>query len=133
MLTRLMYISFALLPAADVQQALQAITDTSTARNASLSVTGALLYTGTHFSQVIEGMETAIDTLMASIRADQRHRDIRVVEHLPVPDRLFAGWSTVYTGPSRYVQQVLDECLERPDERRRHQKLLKLLREFARD
>ena len=133
MLTRLMYISLALLPAADVQQALAAITDTSTARNASLSVTGALLYTGTHFSQVLEGMDTAVDTLMASIRADQRHRDICVIEHLPVPHRLFDGWSTVYTGRARYVQQLLDDCLEQPAERHRPARLQKLFREFARD
>jgi hypothetical protein len=128
-----MYISLSTLPLAGAQADLQAIDDVSTTRNASLSITGALLYTGTHFSQVLEGDDDAIEKLMASIRADKRHTSVLVVEHQPVDRRFFSGWSLVYTGEASYVQKVLDNCLQAPDERHGPRSLLRLLREFARD
>jgi hypothetical protein len=133
MLTRLIYISLSTLPITDGQASLQAITDVSTARNASLSITGALLYTGTHFSQVLEGADDSIEKLMSSIRADKRHTSVVVIEHLPVEQRFFFGWSLVYTGEASYVQMVLDSCLRVPDERHGTRSLLRLFREFARD
>lgn len=133
MLTRLMYISLSTLPLVGAQADLDAITEVSAARNASLSVTGALLYTGTHFSQVLEGSHDAVETLMSAIREDPRHDSVLIIEHLPVEERLFENWSLAYTGRASYVQKILERCLEAPDERHGPRSLLRLFREFARD
>lgn len=132
MLTRLIYISLSALPLSGVQAGLQAITETSMARNASLAITGALLHTGTHFSQVLEGADDNVDTLMSSIRADQRHSNVLVIDHRPIDARLFTAWSMVYAGRAHYVQHTLNDCLARPDDPLVRGKLLRLLHEFAR-
>jgi hypothetical protein len=133
MLTRLIYISRSKLPEADVAQGLRAISETANARNALLSITGALLHTGSHFAQVIEGAPEDIDTLMASLYADKRHDALQVIEQCPVEDRQFSAWMTVYNGRARYIQGVLDACLEQPDSPLGHRKLLQLFKEFSRD
>jgi hypothetical protein len=133
MLTRLMYISLSTLPLMGAQSGLAAITEVSAARNPALSITGALLYTGTHFSQVLEGSNDSIETLMSAIRADPRHDSVLIIEHLPVNERLFDNWSLAYTGRASYVQKVLERCLQAPDERHGPRSLLRLFREFARD
>jgi hypothetical protein len=59
-------------------------------------VTGFLLYSGTHFAQVIEGPRFALDTLMASIRRDRRHSDVQILLMEPAAHRDFGGWSMAY-------------------------------------
>src|SRR3954471_20435278 len=58
-------------------------------RNEQLSLTGALVYTRTHFAQVLEGDKAAIEEVMASIRVDPRHRNLCVVADDPLEARYF--------------------------------------------
>ena len=90
-LLRLQYVSRAAvdLPA----DAVQAIVSWSAAFNARAHVTGALIFTGTHFSQVLEGPPSTVRPLMASISRDSRHRDIRMLYESAISKRRFAGWS----------------------------------------
>jgi hypothetical protein len=132
-LTRLIYISRSTLARDDVMPGLRAISATATARNADLRVTGALLHTGSHFAQVIEGAAAAIDLLMAAIRADTRHEGLQVIAHGPVAARQFSAWMTVYNGHAGYVQRFLDSCLAHPGSPGEQAKLLRLFREFSRD
>lgn len=133
MLTRLMYISRSRLVEPDVLPSLRAISATATARNEVLGITGALLHTGSHFAQVLEGAAEDIDTLMAAIRADDRHDRLVVVAGGGAEARQFSAWMTVYNGHARYVQDFLDNCLAQPDSAVRQRRLLQLFREFARD
>lgn len=54
------------------------IQSTASQTNALDGVTGLLLFTGTHFAQIIECAQTAIEALLLRLKADERHCDIRV-------------------------------------------------------
>ena len=106
-----LYISRSLIEPARQATELENIIETSRAWNAQHGITGALLSSGTHFAQVLEGDAAAVCDLMTSIRADPRHSDLSVLTQGPVPDRAFAGWSMAYVGQWNYVQVRLDRCL----------------------
>src|SRR4051812_6933757 len=80
-------------------------------RNERLSLTGALIYTRTHFAQVLEGGKPAIEEVMASIRADVRHRNIQTVADQPLTKRHFPNWTMAYSGPSFYVDRQIRPLL----------------------
>ncbi len=63
------------------------------AYNAAHSVTGVLIYSGAHFAQVLEGPESELERLMASIRRDSRHGRLRTLVSSPLAERRFEGWS----------------------------------------
>ena len=74
-------------------------------RNASLNVTGALIYTGAFFAQLLEGEESHVRQLMDSIRRDPRHKDLRVAHAANRPCRALERWSLIaYAGPSQFVE-----------------------------
>jgi hypothetical protein len=104
-------------------------------RNAELSLTGALIYTRTHFAQVLEGEGQAIEAVMASIRADLRHRNIQIVSDAPLETRCFPSWTMAYSGPSFYVDRqirpLLDGAADPARSRRAAAGLMALMREFA--
>jgi hypothetical protein len=106
-------------------------------RNEQLSLTGALIYTRTHFAQVLEGDRPAIDAVMASIRDDPRHRNMRVVTDEPLKARFFPNWTMAYSGPSFYVDRqirpLLNDATDPDRSRRAAAGLLALMREFAAD
>jgi hypothetical protein len=88
-LTSLTYTSLARLDleAADIE----AIHRSALHNNALDGITGLLIFNGTHFMQMIEGSEPAIDDLVERLRRDPRHsgfeiRDRRTIEQLNFPD-----------------------------------------------
>jgi hypothetical protein len=87
------------------------IVATSLARNAGAAVTGALLFTGTHFVQFLEGPPQGVAAIRRSITADTRHRAVRTIMEAPCPQRRFADWSLAYTGPSLFVADRVDALL----------------------
>lgn len=91
MLTRLAYVSHALIPTHDAQ--MLEIARQSLRNNARLGITGALYFDGNQFFQVLEGSDAAIAVVFDSIRADPRHCDVQVVCHGPIAQRLFSDWS----------------------------------------
>ena len=68
------------------------------ARNLSLSLTGCLHYEDGMFFQWLEGPSLAVGQVVASIRADPRHRDLTVLGEGPVDLRLFRDWSMRFSG-----------------------------------
>jgi hypothetical protein len=133
-LISLLYVSKAI-PAPDADDRVQAIVDVSIPRNASLDVTGALVFTGPHFAQVLEGPEEAVEELMVSIRRDARHRDVDVVESVEIPARRFTGWSLAYSGPSYFVDRHLRVLVEEQVKGQREailaDRLIYLMHEFV--
>ena len=61
-------------------------------------LTGALLFTGVCFCQVLEGDRTAVDEIFDSIQRDGRHRNISLLSLRPTSKRLFPKWSMAYAG-----------------------------------
>jgi hypothetical protein len=65
--------------------------------NASLGITGHLIFDGTHFIQCIEGSSESIDQLWSSLVADQRHQDIKIVSRAPIKMRRYGLWSMSFS------------------------------------
>lgn len=65
-------------------------------RNSVNDITGILFRTKSHFLQVLEGDEHAIEDIMASIRRDPRHYDMREWPTQIVDVRSFPDWSMGY-------------------------------------
>lgn len=105
-------------PMADVSECMQdlgAIVETSRARNAEMQITGALVATPTHFAQVLEGSEAAIDEVMARIMRDERHTDIVVGPLEGRTDREYPRWALAYHGESSFVAGLIESTLNSPD------------------
>jgi hypothetical protein len=99
------------------QAGIEDIASVARSRNAALDVTGALVFTGTHFAQLLEGPQAAIEELMKAIRSDHRHRDVDVVLNGPVATRRFDGWSMAYSGPSSFVRRRIEPLVGQAAER----------------
>lgn len=102
-LESLLYISESKIESNNARSEIERILATAHAMNPSVGITGALVFTGTHFAQVIEGEEAAISKLVASIARDQRHAHVNIVIRDPLTARRFPDWSMAYNGPSKYV------------------------------
>lgn len=74
------------------EQALKALLAQSRENNASLEITGLLLYKHGSFMQVIEGPEENIEQLFERISADDRHHSISELYREPISEREFAEW-----------------------------------------
>ena len=62
-------------------------------RNASLNITGLLVYTGTHFMQLLEGPKDAVEAVFDMICQDDRHSAIARLIAEPVEERSCPDWS----------------------------------------
>jgi hypothetical protein len=62
-------------------------------RNALDAVTGLLVFNGTHFLQIIEGAESAIDDLVQRLRQDRRHSGFEIRDQRKIEARSFPDWS----------------------------------------
>lgn len=81
--------------------ALEDLLQVSRARNASLGVTGALLFNEGRFLQLLEGDEASVRAIYASIVRDRRHADVTLIAAEPGAARRFARWSMAFVGMSR--------------------------------
>ena len=72
---------------------LLAIHKTARHRNALNGITGLLIFNGTHFLQVVEGVEDAIDELVDRLRGDPRHHHLEVKDTRSVEARSFPDWT----------------------------------------
>ena len=97
-LFRVIYVSRNLLPEPAAEAELGRILDRARQRNAALGVTGALLFSGDCFAQVLEGPAPAVEAVFEAIQHDPRHSDVVVLEAGPVPEREFGAWSMAYAG-----------------------------------
>lgn len=66
--------------------------------NPEMGVTGALLYSGGYFCQVIEGPEEVLEELYETIQMDDRHGDVTVLHFEPIEARGFSEWAMALAG-----------------------------------
>ena len=102
---RLIYVSESKIKEANVHAAVSHIVAKAEEWNVDHNLTGALIFTGTHFAQVLEGRQKDIDDVMVIIRNDHRHGAISVVERSPITERQFPHWAMAYQGPSQFVSR----------------------------
>src|SRR5689334_17743865 len=102
----LLYASRALVTAEVAEAAVADIVRFSRGRNGALDVTGALLFSGGHFAQWLEGSRESVEELMRSIVRDPRHTDIAILEAGPADARRFPDWTLAYAGRSTFVDRA---------------------------
>jgi hypothetical protein len=114
MLTSLLYISRSKIAPDDAEVIVKQIVAAAIVANQARSLTGALLFTGTHFAQVIEGRDKDIEALFAILARDPRHDQLTVVDRAPLAERRFESWSMGYFGPSQFIARHVTRLLNDP-------------------
>ena len=66
------------------------------ARNGMEGITGLLYTEGDVFLQAIEGPTDSITGLVASLRVDHRHRDIKILVDRQIEAREFGDWTMIH-------------------------------------
>lgn len=87
----IIYVSSAVTPFSEDQ--LVKLLSISRRNNASLGVSGMLLYKDGNFMQYIEGDAQKTNDLFVKISGDGRHRGIITLARGPIGERLFSDWS----------------------------------------
>lgn len=87
----LAYVSSAVRPFS--REALVALLEASRQRNATVGITGLLLYHDGNFMQALEGPRAAVRTLFDRIERDPRHRGTLVLLDQGRTERYFPEWA----------------------------------------
>lgn len=129
------YVSHSRLAVAEANNQVTDIVQISRIRNNQLNVTGALIFTGRRFGQLIEGPPASIASLKSSIISDPRHDKVTTIFAGARARRQFAGWSLVYSGGSRYMAKLLnDVALEQSGQSKEVENVIfRIFEEFASD
>ena len=77
---------------------IEQILDKSRQNNATVGVTGALIFSEGFFGQVLEGPQPAVEATFERIQNDVRHGDVSLLEFVAVEKRSFDSWSMAYVG-----------------------------------
>lgn len=108
-LQQLFYVSRALAQPQEIEPLLQQ----ARARNPQRGLSGALLYSGGHFAQWLEGPAEALDALLPRLHADVRHEALRELWRAPAAQRRFEHWSMAFVGSpgaDDLIAQLLQEA-----------------------
>ncbi|MBA2467737.1 MAG: BLUF domain-containing protein [Sphingomonas sp.] len=92
---------------------LAAIHRTARDINAIEGVTGLLIYNGTHFLQIVEGAQDAIDSLVERLRRDPRHSGFEVRDERWIAERCFPEWSMELALVKSSYFEARDDIVER--------------------
>lgn len=109
-LYRLVYTSLNQLEGSEGERAtaVAEILETSKRNNGKVGVTGALLFNGGCFAQVLEGPRKAVETTFERIQRDRRHGEVSVLQCESVVARGFPNWSMAFVGHSRNGRAMWD-------------------------
>ena len=114
-LYRLVYTSQNLLRGSDEQRAaaIAEILAVSRRNNGRVGVSGALLFNGGSFAQVLEGPREAVEATFERIQRDPRHSEVSVLQCEAVAARGFPHWSMAFAGHSARGRALWDDLAER--------------------
>ena len=82
--------------------------------NGEHGITGALIFNGRNFLQIIEGPDAAISTLIQRIRVDKRHYNFDIQFERLVSQRCFPAWSMQLILPLDREGPEMPDQLEPP-------------------
>jgi len=91
-LSRLLYFSRTAIDMSETK-ALAAIIQEAAVNNARDGVTGVLVSSDDAFIQLLEGPRQALSDLLGRLYADDRHRDIRLVDFRMIEKRVTGPWA----------------------------------------
>lgn len=103
----LVYFSRSTIQPSRVDAEIRSILDIARKENPKCDVTGALLFSGGFFAQVLEGPLGAVQSTFERIRSDARHTEVSVLSCKPITRRSFADWSMAYATPAGWVPASL--------------------------
>ncbi len=83
----------------------------SRANNVASGITGAMVITDKHFTQILEGDRIAVSECFMRIIQDDRHRNIQVICAGDVEHRLFSEWSMHLIKASCIKQEILSRYM----------------------
>lgn len=115
MIYRLLYVSTAD-PSID-EAGLSRIIEAARTRNAALDITGLMVFTGSHFMQLLEGPKDAVEVIFDMICEDEHHSAVARLIAEPARERSCPDWAMalrVIDAPedgARHVFSVDDETL----------------------
>ena len=95
---------------------IQNILMTAQSNNPAKGITGALLYSGGYFCQVIEGPEEALEDLFETIQMDSRHAECTILHFEPIEEKGFSGWSMAFAGIDDNMRFDIDGIKASKDE-----------------
>lgn len=84
--------------AATLRKEIETILVAAQTNNQRAGITGALLFSGGYFCQVIEGDKDKLEELFETIQMDARHSEVTVLEFEPVAERGFPAWTMAFAG-----------------------------------
>lgn len=105
-------------PPAVIEAGIGAILQVARDKNRLAGITGALLFSGGCFAQVLEGPQAALEDLFETIQYDPRHDNVTILHFHPISARSFDGWSMAYAGQTDAMrdQAVAASALGSPGE-----------------
>jgi hypothetical protein len=106
MLTRIIYASTA--TKSFSADELQNVTDVCSLNNLRRHITGVLFYSGQGFLQALEGDDADLHDLLARLKSDHRHVDIKIIDHTQIAARHWPNWSLGYASSEGYNGVVAD-------------------------
>jgi hypothetical protein len=115
-LFRLVYASTSLLSTEPVvaREQTEQILLASRRNNEAAEITGALLFSDTNFSQVLEGPRPAVECLYETLHHDPRHKDLLLLLSEPLAARQFPDWWMAYIGPNQWANQAAGTASPEP-------------------
>ncbi|MGB3725075.1 MAG: BLUF domain-containing protein [Glaciecola sp.] len=115
---RITYISKNTIPNDEVsiKSQIESILNSATKNNPALGITGALLYSGGYFCQVIEGEEDNLEELFETIQMDDRHAEVTVLNYESITSRVFEEWAMAYAGIDDSQKLDLDGIKDSKDD-----------------
>lgn len=66
------------------------------ANNRLNDLTGALIYRGGRFAQILEGPDDVVHSRFSLIAADPRHRNVQVMREVKIAERQFPQWTMAF-------------------------------------
>ena len=109
-----------------------ALVEQARLRNERNAVTGALIYSGSHFAQYLEGPPDALKAIIESILEDDRHEQITIVREDVITERRYPSWSLAFKGKSFFVDGIIRNAIDRSGSVSSTNRLFRLVDEFAR-
>jgi len=133
-LSSFLYISRSTIDPGQADAMVEQIVAAAVIANSKRRLTGTLLFTGTHFAQIVEGSAAHLQTLLAALRDDDRHTDLQLIHLEPLCRRQFSNWGLAYHGPSAFVSHHAARVLHDSkvgQHSRSADLLIELMHEFA--
>ncbi|WP_201583468.1 BLUF domain-containing protein [Psychrobacter sp. HII-4] len=92
-LFQLVYISRITSTGLSSPSTLNDISEIAIERNQTDEITGILCYGNGYFLQCVEGSEQALTNLKNRLLADERHKDMEILDFSAIDERRFSSWS----------------------------------------